>query len=147
VVAVSLDSSRLNGPDLPPHFEQQILILTIIMLLAFFTLHKVQNISVVSDLDRKKILRGFHWKLAILRNLDGGIQMVEGHYFKIVSTIYFSNWNVISSGFHHATHLVWLQEWHPLQYKGLWCYGCTCTIIYKYSVHVLVPAQVYRYRF
>jgi hypothetical protein len=52
--------------------------------------------------------------------LDGGIQMIEGHDFKIVSTIYFSNWNAISSGFHHSTHLVWLQEWHSLQYKGLW---------------------------
>jgi hypothetical protein len=90
------------------------------MLLASFTLQKVQNTSVVSDLDGKKILRGFHWKLAILQNLDGGIQMVEGHYFKIISNIYFSNWNAISSGFHYATHLVWLQEWHPLQYKGLW---------------------------
>ena len=50
----------------------------------------------VSDLDGKKILRGFHWKLAILRNLDGGIQMVEGHYFKIVWTIFSSNWNSIS---------------------------------------------------
>jgi hypothetical protein len=52
---------------------------------------------VVSDLDGKKILHGFHWKLAILWNLDGGIQMVEGHYFKIVSTIYSSNWNSITS--------------------------------------------------
>jgi hypothetical protein len=78
------------------------------MLLASFTLHKVQNTAVVSDLDGKKILRGFHWKLAILRNLDGGIQMVEGHYFKIFWTIYPSNWNSISSGFHHVTHLVWL---------------------------------------
>jgi hypothetical protein len=109
---------------------------------------------VVSDLDGEKILRGFHWKLAILGNLDGGIQMVEGHYFKIVSTIYSSNMNSISSGFHHATHLVWLQEWHPLQYKGLWLqdiwlwpFGFTCTVIYKYFVHVLVPAQVYRYFF
>ena len=108
----------------------------------------------VSDLDGKKILRGFHWKLVILQNLDGGIQMAEGHYFKIVSTIYSSNWNSISFGFHHATHLVWLQEWHPLQYKGLWLkeiwlwpFGFTCTVIYKYSEHVLVPAQVYRYRF
>jgi hypothetical protein len=75
---------------------------------------------VVSDLDGKKILRGFHWKLAILWNLDGGIQMVEGHYFEIVSTIYSSNRDSISSGFHHATHFVWLQEWHPFQYKGLW---------------------------
>jgi hypothetical protein len=106
------------------------------------------------DLDGKKILRGFQWKLAILRNLDGGIQMVEGHYFKFVSTIYSSNWKSISSGFHHAIHLLWLQEWHPLKYKELWLqeiwlgpFGCTCTIIYKYSVHVLVPAQVYRYRF
>jgi hypothetical protein len=36
---------------------------------------------VVSDLDgKKKILGGFHWKLAILWNLDGWIQMVEGHF-------------------------------------------------------------------
>jgi hypothetical protein len=40
--------------------------------------------------------------------------------FKVVSTIYHFNWNSVSSGFHYATHLVWLQEWHPLQYKGLW---------------------------
>ena len=100
------------------------------------------------------MLRGFHWKLDILQNLDGGIQMVEGHYFKIVSTIYSSNWNSISSGFHNATHLVWLQEWHPLQYKELrlqeiwlWPFGFTCTVIYIYFVHVLVPAQVYHYRF
>jgi hypothetical protein len=59
---------------------------------------------VVSDLDGKKILRGFQCKLAILRNLDDGIQMVEGHYFKIVSTIYSSNWNSISSRFHRAAH-------------------------------------------
>jgi hypothetical protein len=39
VVAVSL----LNSPDAPPHFKQQILILTINMLLASFTLHKVQK--------------------------------------------------------------------------------------------------------
>jgi hypothetical protein len=65
------------------------------MLLAPFTLHKVQNTSVVSDLDGKKILHGFHWQLAILQNLDGGIQMVKGHYFKIVSTTYSSNWNSI----------------------------------------------------
>jgi hypothetical protein len=36
--------------------------------------------------------------------LDGVIQMVEGHYFKIVSTIYSSNWNWISSGF---MRLIW----------------------------------------
>jgi hypothetical protein len=113
------------------------------MLLASFTLHKVQK--VVSDLDRKKILRGFHCKIAILRDLDGGIQIVEEHYFEIISTIYSSNWNSISSGFHHATHLVWLQEYHPLQYKGLWLqeiwlWPFGFTIIYKYSVHVLVPA-------
>jgi hypothetical protein len=40
--------------------------------------------------------------------------------FKVVSTIYSSNWNSINPGFHYATHLVWLQEWHVLQYKGLW---------------------------
>jgi hypothetical protein len=38
---------------------------------------------------------------------------------KVVSTIYSSNGISISSRFHYATHLVWLQEWHPLQYKGL----------------------------
>jgi hypothetical protein len=68
-----------------------------------------KNTSKVLDLDGKKILGGFHWKLAILRNLDGGIQMIEGHYFEIVTTIYFSNWNSVSSGFHYAIHLVWLQ--------------------------------------
>jgi hypothetical protein len=46
--------------------------------------------------------------------------MIEGHYFKIISTIYSFKWNSTSSGCYHATHLVWLQEWHPLQYKGLW---------------------------
>jgi hypothetical protein len=63
--------------------------------------------------------------------------MVEGHYFKIVSTIYSSNWNSVSSGFHHAAHLVWLQECHPLQYKGLWLqeiwlwsFGCTHVQLY-----------------
>jgi hypothetical protein len=122
------------------------------VLLAPFTLHKV-NASMVSDLGgKKKILDVFHWKLAIPQNLDGGIQMVEGHYFKIVSTIHSSNWNSITSGFHYANHLVWLQEWHPLQYKALWLpeiwlwpFGCTCTIIYKYSVHVLVPASLGKY--
>jgi hypothetical protein len=106
------------------------------MLLAYFTLHKVKNTSVVSDLDGKKILCGFHRKLAILRNLDGEIQLVEGHYFKIVSTIYSSNWNSINSGFHHATHLVWLQEWHPLKYRALWLqeiwlwpFGCIIQIL------------------
>jgi hypothetical protein len=71
------------------------LILTVNMLLASFTAcTKYDNTSVVLDLDGKKDrLGGFHWKLAILRNLDGVIQMVEGHYFKIVSTIYSSNWN------------------------------------------------------
>jgi hypothetical protein len=80
------------------------------MLLAPLTLHKVQNTSAVLELGGKKLLGGFHWKLAILCNLDGGIQMVEGHYVRIVSIIYSSNWNSISSGFHYATHLVWLQE-------------------------------------
>jgi hypothetical protein len=64
--------------------------------------------SVVLDLDGKKITGGFHWKYAILRNVDGGLQMVEGHSFEIVPTIYYSNWNSLSSGFHYATHLVWL---------------------------------------
>jgi hypothetical protein len=76
----------------------------------FYAAQSKQNTSVVSDFDGEKILRGFHWNLAILRNLDGGIQMVKGHYFKIVSTIYSSNWNSISSGFHYDTHLVLLQE-------------------------------------
>jgi hypothetical protein len=92
------------------------------MLLASFTMHKIQKYLSGFGLRRKEDITcmAFTGKLGILRNLDGGIQMVERHYFKIVSTIYSSNWNSISSGFHHATHLVWLQEWHPLQYKGLW---------------------------
>jgi hypothetical protein len=63
---------------------------------------------------------------------------------KVVSTICSSNWNSISSGFHYATHLVWLQEWHPLWYKGLWLqeiYGFGLFDVYKFSVHVLVPEQ------
>jgi hypothetical protein len=40
------------------------------------------------DLDGKKILGGFHWKLAIPQKLDGGIQMDEGLYFEIVAIIY-----------------------------------------------------------
>jgi hypothetical protein len=78
------------------------------MMLAPFILHKVQKYFSGFGLDGKKGLGGFIWKLAI--HLDGGIQMVGGHYFKIVSTIYFSNWNSISFGFHYATRLVWLQE-------------------------------------
>jgi hypothetical protein len=46
--------------------------------------------------------------------------MVDGHYFEIGATVHCSNWNSISSGFHYATHLVWLQELHSQQYKGLW---------------------------
>jgi hypothetical protein len=62
--------------------------------------------NVVSDLyGKKKILGDFHRKLAILLKLDGRIQMVEGHYFKIVSITYSSNWNSTSSGFYYATHL------------------------------------------
>jgi hypothetical protein len=75
---------------------------------------KHKNTSVVSDFDgKKKILGSFHWKFAILRTLNGEIQMIEGHYFKIVSTIYSSNGNSFSSGFYYATHLMWLQKWHP----------------------------------
>jgi hypothetical protein len=48
------------------------------------------------------------------------IQMVDEHYFEIGTTVLSSNWNSTSSGFHYATHLLWLQEWHPLQLKGLW---------------------------
>jgi hypothetical protein len=44
--------------------------------------------------------------------------MVEGHYLEISTTVHFSNWNSTSSGFHYATHLVWLVERHPLQFKG-----------------------------
>jgi hypothetical protein len=46
--------------------------------------------------------------------------MVDGHYFEIGTIFHSSNWNSTSSGFHFATHLVWLQELHPQQYKGLW---------------------------
>jgi hypothetical protein len=46
--------------------------------------------------------------------------MVDGHYFEIGTTVHPSNWNSTSSGFNYATHLVWLQELHPLQFKGLW---------------------------
>jgi hypothetical protein len=68
--------------------------------------------------------------------------------FKVVSTIYSSNWNSISSGFHYATHLVWGARVASPAVQGivatrdiwLWPFGCTCTIIYKYSVHV--PVQV-----
>jgi hypothetical protein len=38
------------------------------------------------------------------------IRMVEGHYFEIVTTVHYSNWNQTSFGFHYATYLVWLQE-------------------------------------
>jgi hypothetical protein len=126
------------------------------MLLASFTLHKVKKYLSGFGLRRKEDITWLSLEACDqgLRNLDGGIQMVEGHYSKIVSTIYSSNWNSISTGFHHATYLMWLQEWHPFQYKGLclqaiWLlpFGFTCTIIYKYSVHVLVPVQVYCYRF
>jgi hypothetical protein len=36
-----------------------------------------KNTSEVSDFGGKKILGGFHWKLAIHWNLDGRIQMVN----------------------------------------------------------------------
>jgi hypothetical protein len=60
VVAVSL----LNGPDPPSHFKQHILlssflILTINMLLASFTLHKVQKHFSGFGLRRKKDIRWF----------------------------------------------------------------------------------------
>jgi hypothetical protein len=119
------------------------------MLLAFFTLHKVQKYLNGYGLRRKEDITWLSLEACDPPEL--GWRDTEGHYFKIVSTIYSSNRNSISSGFHHTTHLVWLQKWHPLQYKGLWLqeiwlwhFGFTCTIIYKYSVHVLVPAQVYR---
>jgi hypothetical protein len=35
--------------------------------------------------------------------------MVEVHYFEIIMTILSSNWNSITSGFYHTTHLMWLQ--------------------------------------
>jgi hypothetical protein len=81
------------------------------MLLASFTLHKVQKyFSGFGHRRGRKILHGFHRKLAILRNLDGEIQIDEGHYFKIIATTYSSNWDSIRFGFHHAPHLVWQQE-------------------------------------
>jgi hypothetical protein len=48
-----------------------------------------------------------------------------------------------SSGFNYATHLVWLQEWHTLQFKGLWLQEKWLWLLdIQYSAHVLVPAQV-----
>jgi hypothetical protein len=63
------------------------------MLLAPFTLRKVPKIlQWFRHLDeKKKLLGGVHWKLAVLS---------EVHYFEIVTTIHFSNWNSTSSGFH-----------------------------------------------
>jgi hypothetical protein len=69
--------------------------------------------------------------------------MVDGHYFEIGTTVHTSNWNSTSSGFHYATHLVWLEEWCPLQFKGLWLQEeWLWPLDTQYSVHVLVPAQV-----
>jgi hypothetical protein len=55
VVAVSL----LNGPDPPPHFKQQILLSGFNMLLASFTLHKVQNYFSGFGLRRKEDITCF----------------------------------------------------------------------------------------
>jgi hypothetical protein len=46
--------------------------------------------------------------------------MVDGHYLEIGTIVHSSNWNSTSPGFNYATHLVWLQELHPLQFKVLW---------------------------
>jgi hypothetical protein len=46
--------------------------------------------------------------------------MIDEHYFEISTTVHSSNWNSTSSGFNYATHLVWLQVLHPLQFMGLW---------------------------
>jgi hypothetical protein len=69
--------------------------------------------------------------------------MFNGHYFEISTTVHSSNWDSATSGFHYATPLVWLQEWHPLMFKGLklqeewlWPLGI------QYSAHGMAHAQV-----
>jgi hypothetical protein len=69
--------------------------------------------------------------------------MVDGHCFEIGTTVHSSKWNSTSYGFNYATHLVWLQEWHPLQFKGLWLQEeWRWPLDIQYSAHVMVPAQV-----
>jgi hypothetical protein len=46
--------------------------------------------------------------------------MVDEHYFEIGTTVHSSKWNSNSSELNYATHLVWLQELHPLPFKVLW---------------------------
>jgi hypothetical protein len=63
--------------------------------------------------------RSLEARLRFSETWSGIMWMGEGHYFKIVTIIHPSNWNSTDSGFHYAIHLVWLEEWNPVQYKGL----------------------------
>jgi hypothetical protein len=142
------------------------------MLLAPFTQHKVPKYFRGFGLRRKeKILGGFHWKLAILRNLDGGILMVERHYRYLKSLRSSGTWmagywwlkDTILISFGSFTIPTGIQLALDSIMRLIWCgcksgipcstrdlvrrdmalpFGCTCRIIYKYSGHVLVPAQV-----
>jgi hypothetical protein len=66
--------------------------------------------------------------IAFSENWSGIILMGEGHDFEIVTTIHPSNWNSSGSGFHYVTHLVGLEEWNPMQYKGLLVHESTCSL-------------------
>jgi hypothetical protein len=76
--------------------------------------------------------------------------MVDGHFFETDTTVHSSNWNSTSYGFHNATHLVWLQELHSQQYKGLWLqeewlwpldieYSCACSGSFASLKRLFIP--------
>jgi hypothetical protein len=103
-------------------------------LLVSFTLRKIWIYfsSFGTKMGGRSYEVAFTWSLRSSGTSSVFIRMIEGHYFKIVKTICYSNWNSITSGFHYATHLVWLQGWHPLQYKGValvfWIYNILCMV-------------------
>jgi hypothetical protein len=98
------------------------------MLLAPFTLHKVQKYFSGFGL-----FGGFHWKLAILRNLDGGYRWLKDTILKSFRPFTLPNEiQLAPDSIMQRTHLVLLQEWYPLQYKGLWLQEPFWMYMYNY---------------